>query len=123
MAEELRAENRRLREALYEARDTLHCGLFADQIKATVSRIDDALAPTEPEGYRPMGEAPKTEGVWIVAYRIEHHPKALEITWDTCYSIHGLGGHWTTRNGGQYGDMHFSGWHPVGIVNEEDSGA
>ncbi len=111
---ELIAECERLREALREiGHDCMVSTSEAEVLDEIASVVDAALASTEPKGYRPMGEAPKTEGVWIVARRIEHHPRDIEITWDTCYSIHGLGGHWTTRNGGQYGDMHFSGWHTI----------
>ena len=71
----------------------------------------DALAqidtPQE-ESLRPMKEAPKDR--WIIAHRIEHDPKDVAVIWDTAYSIHGLGGHWTTEQGGQYGHLHFSGW-------------
>ena len=40
----LSLENARLREVLRQARDTLHCGLYADTIKQTIGAIDALLA-------------------------------------------------------------------------------
>ena len=95
------------------ARDALH------EIEQTAPTSEQV----ETVALSPMSEAPKDR--WIIAHRIEHDEQDLKVIWDTGYSIHGLGGHWTTEFGGSYGHMHFSGWReeaPCPAPIDEDAG-
>ena len=72
-----------------------------------------ALRALPPDNWRPIATAPK-DGEYMMIYIGELGRNSMTIIarWDDSYSIHGLGGHWKPREGGQIG-LEATHWRPL----------